>query len=224
MTIPFQPFNRYGEIRIYDNGILPHWRQDGCTYFVTFRQVDSLPQTVRNELTLERETWLRQNGIDPDRDDWKQQFSKLSEEEQREYEREIGIRLNKALDKGYGSCQLKQRDLAELVADALQFHHKKRVWTGDFVIMPNHVHALLTPISGFELEGILHSIKSFTANRINKAINAEGTFWQEESYDHIVRDPAQLERFQKYIRNNPEKANLKHGEYLRHEASYDLLW
>ncbi|MDF1815773.1 MAG: hypothetical protein P1V20_26480 [Verrucomicrobiales bacterium] len=39
-VIPFYPFNEFGEVRIYQHGLLPHWRQDGCTCFVTFRLAD----------------------------------------------------------------------------------------------------------------------------------------------------------------------------------------
>jgi hypothetical protein len=44
----FQPFNPDGELRIYVRS-LPHWRQPGATYFVTFRQGDSIPERVLAE-------------------------------------------------------------------------------------------------------------------------------------------------------------------------------
>ncbi len=86
--------------------------------------------------------------------------------------------------------------------------------------MPNHVHALLTPMDGFELEDILHSIKSYTANKINQVLNQRGHFWQRESYDHIVRDTEQLQAYQDYIAANPSKAKLSKGEYILSRAEY----
>ena len=86
--------------------------------------------------------------------------------------------------------------------------------TGDFIVMPNHVHVLMKPIPPFELEDILQAIKSYTANQINRIFGREGQFWQRESYDHIVRDFEQLDAFQKYIRANPGKAILPAGRYV----------
>ena len=91
---------------------------------------------------------------------------------------------------------------------------------GNFVVMPNHVHVLLRPINEHELEDILHSIKSFTANQINKLMERSGEFWQRQSYDHIVRDFDQLTAFQEYIAANPVKAKLNKDQFLSHRAAW----
>jgi putative transposase len=106
---------------------------------------------------------------------------------------------------------------------ALDHFHGTRVFTGDFVVMPNHVHILLTPIDGFELEDILHSIKSYTANEINRALGRAGRFWQRESYDHIVRDSEQLLSYRDYVAANPSKASLSIGEYIVSRAEYQIV-
>ena len=202
------------------HGILPHWRQDGCAYFVTFRQADSLPQPVLRQLEHDCSLWLTNHGVDPGDEHWKLRFAKLPSDKQREYERLVGTKLNEYLDAGHGSCALRRKDVAQKVATSLDHFHGERVLTGDFVVMPNHVHVLMTPLPGFELEDILHSIKSFTANRINRLIGDDGVFWQRESYDHIVRDFDQLEAFQQYIAANPEKARLEADGYVLSSATY----
>jgi putative transposase len=58
------------------------------------------------------------------------------------------------------------------------------------------------------LSKVLHSLKSYTANRINKLLGRTGQLWQHESYDHWVRDDAELERIVAYIAANPVKAGL----------------
>jgi putative transposase len=58
------------------------------------------------------------------------------------------------------------------------------------------------------LAAIMHSLKSYTANIANELLGRQGTFWQDESYDHWVRDIDELERIVKYIRANPVKAGL----------------
>lgn len=207
-------------MRIYDHGILPHWRQAGCTYFVTFRLADSIPKSVWQELECERARWQRARGIEPDNCDWKHLFAKLPIQERRLYEQRVGRMLNKSLDDCHGSCALRDPAIGNTVAVALDYFHGSRVFTGDYVVMPNHVHVLLTPMDGFELEDVLHSIKSYTSNEINRAMEQDGNLWQRESYDHIVRDAEQLQAYQQYIADNPVKGRLNVGEYVWSQAAY----
>lgn len=218
--ICFQCFDEHGNVRIYDHGILPHWRQSGCTYFVTFRLADSLPQSVRREIESVREAWLRARGINVRADHWTAQFAALPAAERFVLERQLGRLLHQALDQCHGQCVLRDPAGAQIVATALEHFHGSRVWTGDYVVMPNHVHALLTPMNDNELEDVLHSIKSFTANRINERLQRSGVLWQRESYDHIVRDREQLHAYQAYIAANPAKAKLSSGEFLHAAADY----
>ena len=51
-------FNPYEEIRFTEN-LLPHWQQEGGTYFITFRLADSIPAHLREQWEDEREIWLR---------------------------------------------------------------------------------------------------------------------------------------------------------------------
>jgi hypothetical protein len=64
-----------------------------------------------------------------------------------------------------------------------------------------------------KLSAILHSWKSFTAHEVGKLKQTSGTFWQDESFDHIVRDEHELEKFASYIEQNPLKAGLRAGEF-----------
>ena len=54
----------------------------------------------------------------------------------------------------------------------------------------------------------MHSLKSFTGRECNRLLGREGAFWQEESYDHWVRDPDDLNRIIEYVESNPVKAGL----------------
>ena len=82
------------------------------------------------------------------------------------------------------------------------------------VIMPDHVHALVQPLTlpqsagVFDLAEIIHSVKSFSVHQINRLRGRRGSLWQDERYDRIVRDEAEfLEKWQ-YIMNNPLKQEL----------------
>ena len=107
-TLSFQAFDEWGELRIYDNGFLLHWRQTGCTYFVTFRLADSVPEGVLAEWNSERQRWLSARGINPEVDGWVGKFRSLPFEERKLFERRCISRLFQALDKAHGACV--QRD------------------------------------------------------------------------------------------------------------------
>ncbi|MEM7316353.1 MAG: transposase [Planctomycetota bacterium] len=221
--LSFKPFCEYSPMRVYFNGFFPHWRQDGCTYFVTFRLADSVPHKVLAEWKYDRDKWLEARGCIPTTN---QSCSKILEElssKDRElFVRRFAGRLFRYLDRGYGECYLRDECLRQIIVDSLMFFHGERVTTGDFVIMPNHVHAVMTPLPGYELEDILHSIKSFTANEINKVLGRTGTLWMDESFDRIVRDFEELLRTQRYIERNPAKAGLAPSHYSYRRARYRL--
>ena len=96
---------------------------------------------------------------------------------------------------------------------AIQHRNRKVYDLISFCIMPNHVHLIITPLEKeggifYNLTEILHSLKRHTARQSNLILNQSGAFWQDESYDHILRDEAELERTIKYVLYNPVKANL----------------
>jgi putative transposase len=81
------------------------------------------------------------------------------------------------------------------------------------VVLPDHVHILAQPLArgegrAFDLAEIIHSVKSFSSQNINRLGGISGSLWQDERYDRIIRDEAEfLEKWQ-YIRNNPVKTDL----------------
>lgn len=219
----FRPFDERGAVRIYRHAFLPHLRQAGCTYFVTFRLADSIPKSVLREWREDRLKWLAARGIDIESDGWKEDFQLLTEIERAAFKRNYAVKLFERLDEGHGACNLIDIRIAQKVVDAIRFFDGSRFALGDWCIMPNHVHALITPMEGYELEDILHSIKSYSANQINKCLSRSGAFWMTESYDRLVRDAEELQRTQDYIRANPMKAGLSSGQYLLGMASYQLI-
>jgi D-tyrosyl-tRNA(Tyr) deacylase len=181
---------------------LPHWEQSGRTYFITFRLVDSVPQSQLLQWHQERELWRRDHP------------GKLSTALQAEYDRLFTDKFQSWLDAGYGECILKQPDIAAIVAAALAHFDGERYHIEGYVIMPNHVHVLVSPLDNWALEEITHFWKSFTAHQINHLLNRDGHVWHHESFDHLVRNEETYRRFQEYIQQNPVKAGLKEGEYV----------
>ena len=66
------------------------------------------------------------------------------------------------------------------------------------IVMPNHVHLLATP--AVALPKLTKSLKGITARRANAMLALTGSpFWQEESYDHLVRHLPEFEKIRNYI-------------------------
>jgi len=177
---------------------LPHWRQDGATYFVTFRLADSLPQSKLDELRDFKAEWERQNPDPRSRD----QTDELARETMR--------RVEKWLDAGAGSCLLRHSAHAASVVEHLHYFADTRYQLGCYVVMPNHVHVAVRPLQPAEhpLEIIVGGWKRFAAVDINRSQNRQGALWQEESFDRIIRDEEHLFRVIQYIGSNPQRAGI----------------
>ena len=162
-------------LTVYEE-LLPHWRQAGATYFVTFRLNDSLPQSKLHELRQFKAEWERRHP--PPRS------STLRDEVAREMFR----RIEGWLDQGHGSCILWDSKLAERVVQALHTHDGKDYELGCYVVMANHVHAIVRPLvpSENDVEDILKIWKGRSAYEINRQRGANGTLWQRESSDRII--------------------------------------
>ena len=74
-----------------------------------------------------------------------------------------------------------------------------------YVVMHDHVHVLVKPAEKCGLAQLVHSWKSFTANRLQHQCNRRKCVWQDEYFDRIVRDEAELLEKAQYIINNPFK-------------------
>lgn len=209
----FELFDPKGDVRL-TAGHLPHWYQPGVTYFVTFRTQDSLPVAVADLWYRKRRDWLDRNGINVDLADWKRKLAALPEAEQNEFHNALSQEFLNHLDKGYGECVLRRRELATVVADTLRHFNGDRYHLGDFIVMPNHVHLLVCLIGKTDIEKQCYSWKKFSATEINRRLRTSGRFWQPESFDHLVRSPEQFERFCRYIADNGKQAGLSPEDYL----------
>jgi hypothetical protein len=112
----------------YSRGYLPHFDGGEIAQAVTFRLFDSLPRSLLEQ--WREELWHRP---------------------EKEAEVEKRKRVEAYLDQGKGSAWMKDARIAERVQEAMLFfdaaHYRLQAW----VVMPNHVHALLTPSGAWEL-------------------------------------------------------------------------
>ena len=181
---------------------LPHWEQPGVSYFVTFRLSDSVANEVLAQWREERALWLK---FHPPPWDWKTA---------REYMRRFEEDREQWLDRGHGSCLLRDQNVQAIVKENLDHFDRDRYVIDGFVIMPNHVHVVVKPLGTNSLSMILHSWKSFTSKAINSAIRRSGAVWMAETFDTIVRDYSHLAACRDYIARNPQQANLRDNEFL----------
>lgn len=178
-------------------GALPHLKQEGSSYFVTFRLAGTLPKETFQELKAEWKGLLPQP---PHNLTWRQQTDLFEW---------YSTRVDKYLDRGVGECWLRLPEVAEIVAKALQFHEGLRYENQAWCVMPNHVHVVLRPFADWSLSRILQGWKGYTAHEANRILKRTGSpFWQVESFDHCIRDAEDLRRCCEYTIMNPVTAGL----------------
>lgn len=200
--IPFHGFDPCAKFEIIPGDRLPHWTQPGGAYFVTFRLGDSVPIQLQQQWNYEREIWL-QNHRPP----WTREI-------EAEYHERFTGRMEAWLDAGMGACHLRRPDIRAQAEKHLRHFDGERYHLDAFVIMPNHVHALIVPLSGHGLFAILKGIKGTSARTCNSLLSRSGqTFWMADCYNRIVRDGRELRSFRNYIEQNPVKAKLGSDEF-----------
>lgn len=118
------------------------------------------------------------------------------------------VAMDRLLDTAHGGPRwLGQPEVAEAVVASLRKgeelgQHELEA----FVVMPNHVHVLMLP--RVSVSKLMQSLKSATAKEANRLLGRTGRFWQDEYYDHWVRNEEERGRIVEYIEMNPVRAGL----------------
>ena len=185
----------------HSRGYLPHYNEQEKSQMITYRLNDSLPESVLADLTTQLE------HVSPN---------------VRQIERYR--RIEQYLDQGAGSCALSNPSIAQLVEDNLRYFDNKNYKLHAWVVMPNHVHVLITPNDDITLYRIIQSWKSYTAKKANASLGTSGEFWQREYFDRMIRNEKHYMNAVAYIHTNPVKARLcKHpSEWSFGSARYFL--
>lgn len=129
------------------------------------------------------------------------------------------VTIDRYVDRAiFGPVWLKDPRIAQLVGNALWYGERARRFymLRAWVIMPNHVHVLLEP--KIPLPEITRWLKGSTARRANQVLGRTGSpFWQDESFDHWIRNDRELNRIVRYIEYNPVTAGFV-------QTPEDWLW
>jgi REP element-mobilizing transposase RayT len=157
---------------------LPHWQPPCQDIFLTWRLHDSLPAHVRPPAEIESDG-------------------------------KVFVRYDRILDEAkIGPLWLKDPRVAACVIRALEGAQARGLCTvRAYVLMANHVHILLAPLA--PISKITQQIKGASAREANLLIGRTGfRFWQDESFDHWIRDSGEWHRVRTYIERNPVAAGL----------------
>jgi putative transposase len=186
---------------------LPHWDLPGATYFVTCCLAGSIPARglLRiGDYRIELSARPRPHGMSER--DWIVHKAKL-----------LFALVDGIIDREPAVRLLKDPRLASIVRDSIYYFAGERYDVHAYVVMPSHLHWVFRPRETWadELppgqtprEQIMHSLKRHTALACNRILGRPGTFWQDESDDHCVRDEDELERIIQYVERNPVQAGL----------------
>lgn len=178
---------------------LPHLDVEGGLYFVTFCLSDAIPPGFAAKLGLQRRQFLA---------DTRRRFGTVRPVDLRQIEKRTRKVLFDEMDRGHGRCDLRRPRIAELVTNALRYFDQDRYRLFSYVVMPNHVHAIFLAYEGWPWWKITGSWKSFTARRANAILARTGSFWQDDSFERLIRSVRQLESASRYVVENPVKAGL----------------
>jgi type I restriction enzyme R subunit len=230
---------------------LPHWDLPGATYFVTTCLEGSIPAEGKLRLAELRATfssWQIAAATGPRMDSWKQLF--VESEKWLDGGPAVRFLENRDLARIVMNAFYHWAgQLYDLLAYVVMPSHIHWVFrpleqvavgqvpnlpgnateAGRLETRPTRTGRLKTYPTRSPRERIMHSIKRYTARECNRLLKRMGRFWQEESYDHCVRDDGELERIIYYVENNPVKGGLVESAALwefssaRDRASLGLL-
>ncbi len=111
----------------------------------------------------------------------------------------------------------------EIVVEVCRYGHGRVFHLHAVVVMPDHVHLLLEPLSDAEgpisIPEIMQAIKSTSAHKINKLLKRSGPVWQEESFDRALRSEQSVDEAIVYMMGNPVRSGL-----VENPAEYRWFW
>jgi REP element-mobilizing transposase RayT len=77
-----------------------------------------------------------------------------------------------------------------------------------FVVMPDHVHLLYQTQNDENLSKTLQSLKGASSHFLVNHFKRKAPIWQDETYDHLIRDERELIETWRYIEGNPVRKQI----------------
>ena len=113
----------------------------------------------------------------------------------------------------HGCCQI--------VIDGISFLRTRlRHRVHAYVLMPDHMHLVVTPREGGNVSQVMHSLKLYTARQIGALLGSKGGIWQARFYERTIRTRKDMEGALAYVHGNPVKAGLAESPEDYNWSSY----
>ena len=204
----------------------PHLNPPDGTLFLTFRLSGSIPKSVGRAYKaklhwmkdqLQRVQLLARDNPSEDVLSWRAKLEALN--------REWFLKTEEILHKAnHGPTWMTNPEVADKVAENLKRLDGSAYRLDAYSIMSNHVHTIFKPLLSNEeiilldddllnvgehpsLSKIMHSLKGRSARECNLLLQRTGSFWEHESFDHVIRD-GKFDKTMRYVLNNPVKVGL----------------
>lgn len=101
-----------------------------------------------------------------------------------------------------------QAEAAEMVLKSLHWCEKQgKIALDAAVVMPDHLHFVMS-LQSVSLAQLMHSLKGYTAYKINELLKKKGSIWQRHYHDHAIRQEEDLSEVVLYTLYNPVRAGL----------------
>lgn len=184
---------------------LPHLHYDFGIYFITYRLANTIPTDMLRKIHNPERNW--------DFEKFKRAFIKYD-----------SLLNNSAA----GLYFLSQKNIAEICRYTLHYPDGNEYTLICYCIMPNHIHLVFKLLDYNKgISKIMQSIKRISARKSNLILGKEGKFWQDESYDRLVRNDVELYFIIRYVLLNPVNAHLvsnwEEWEYTYCNRDYLIL-
>ncbi|MDE2127904.1 MAG: transposase [Armatimonadetes bacterium] len=165
-------------------GYLPHFDGGAVAQFITYRLYGTVPTSLI-------EQWKEAAAANPSGP-----------------RNLVARNIEAYADANCGSALLSDPALARIVECGLLQYDAVRYHLHAWVVMPNHIHALITPMPEVSLSTIIRAWKVASARSINAVLERSGSIWAPDYFDRFIRDERHMASTIAYIDRNPVKAGL----------------
>ena len=185
--------------------LLPRWSVDKAIYHIAFHLADSIPVAERMKWQGIREELHHVVHVER---------RELTDDERELMKRAYDAHIEKYLASGHGECLLRQAEVANGLAETLEYGHGKDYLLHEWCVMPNHLHVIAAFDEGESFRRTISAWCRIMAHQVNRVLGRKGQVWMRDAYTHIIRTEAEYAHQMSYVWRNPDTAGLTTG-YLR---------
>jgi putative transposase len=113
------------------------------------------------------------------------------------------------------------RNAVHVIATLFRHRDAGRLQLHGFVVMPDHIHALITPAIDHATSRCVQLIKGGSSFLIGKP--AIGKIWQDGYHEHRIRDAIDYTHQLQYIADNPNRKNYSGFSHVHTTPEYHHL-